>query len=76
MVVSQTILLTTLSYKYLFTFEYITSKKKSGATAELVLQDGRQRNSHPRQEYFCDVKGRWYDITEMKWKERTVARQE
>jgi len=76
MVVSRTILLTTLSYKHLFTFEYNTSKKKSGATAELVLQDGSQHNSHPRQEYFCDVKGRWYDITEMKRMERTVTRQE
>ena len=61
-----------LAGKFLYTVYNVTM----GATAELVLQDGSQHNSHPRQEYFCDVKGRWYDITEMKRMERTVTRQE
>jgi hypothetical protein len=42
----------------------------------LVLQDEREHNNYPRQEYFCDVKRRWYDIMEMKRKERNVARRE
>ena len=33
-------------------------------------------NSRPRQGSFGDVTGWWYDVTEMKGKERTVARRE
>jgi hypothetical protein len=35
-----------------------------------------EHNSHSRQRYFSDEKRWWYDIMEMKGKERTFGRQE
>jgi hypothetical protein len=40
-----------------------------GASAELLLQDGGQRKSHPRQPYFRDEKRWWYDVRGMEGKE-------
>jgi len=44
-----------------------------GWTAQSRVQDGRQRDSHPRQRFFRDASGRQYDVTEMMPRQTTVA---